>query len=124
MLTTCFVVSTPSPSSSSDPLSLMDATLSNWKILRWKTSLLKNSENIAFLKQLLDSYLGLLERLKDGSEEEILHVGELVQSVSLQSELMLTIDLVIYHIPGCRSEGPDLRSDPDPMDISVVGPQI
>lgn len=29
-------------------------------------------------EQLLDSYPGLLERLKDGSEEEILHVGELV----------------------------------------------
>ncbi|KAG1848781.1 hypothetical protein C8R48DRAFT_778721 [Suillus tomentosus] len=28
--------------------------------------------------QLLDSYPGLLERLKDGSEEEILHVGELI----------------------------------------------
>ncbi|KAG1765163.1 hypothetical protein EV702DRAFT_1204689 [Suillus placidus] len=27
--------------------------------------------------QILDSYPGLLERLKDGSEEEILHVGEL-----------------------------------------------
>ncbi|KAG1777572.1 hypothetical protein EV702DRAFT_969467 [Suillus placidus] len=29
-------------------------------------------------EQLLDSYPGLLERLKDGSEEEILHVGELI----------------------------------------------
>ncbi|KAG1899724.1 uncharacterized protein F5891DRAFT_953484 [Suillus fuscotomentosus] len=29
-------------------------------------------------EQLLDSYPGLLERLKGGSEEEILHVGELV----------------------------------------------
>ncbi|KAG1896202.1 uncharacterized protein F5891DRAFT_1130398 [Suillus fuscotomentosus] len=29
-------------------------------------------------KQLLDSYPGLLERLKNGSEEEILHVGELI----------------------------------------------
>ncbi|KAG1844080.1 hypothetical protein DFJ58DRAFT_731384 [Suillus subalutaceus] len=28
--------------------------------------------------------------------------------------------LVIYHIPGYRSEDPDLRSNPDPMDISVV----
>ncbi|KAG1906720.1 uncharacterized protein F5891DRAFT_1125542 [Suillus fuscotomentosus] len=29
-------------------------------------------------EQLLDSYPGLLERLKDGSEEEIIHVGELI----------------------------------------------
>ncbi|KAG1894632.1 uncharacterized protein F5891DRAFT_1130893 [Suillus fuscotomentosus] len=29
-------------------------------------------------EQLLESYPGLLERLKDGSEEEILHVGELI----------------------------------------------
>ncbi|KAG2141304.1 hypothetical protein DEU56DRAFT_734239 [Suillus clintonianus] len=29
-------------------------------------------------EQLLDSYPGLLDRLKDGSEEEILHVGELI----------------------------------------------
>ncbi|KAG1860338.1 hypothetical protein F4604DRAFT_1930222 [Suillus subluteus] len=29
-------------------------------------------------EQLLDSYPGLLEQLKDGSEEEILHVGELI----------------------------------------------
>ncbi|KAG1764151.1 hypothetical protein EDD22DRAFT_979141 [Suillus occidentalis] len=29
-------------------------------------------------EQLLDSYPGLLERLKNGSEEEILHVGELI----------------------------------------------
>ncbi|KAG1879046.1 hypothetical protein F4604DRAFT_1880062 [Suillus subluteus] len=29
-------------------------------------------------KQLLDSYPGLLERLRNGSEEEILHVGELI----------------------------------------------
>ncbi|KAG2097265.1 uncharacterized protein F5147DRAFT_747488 [Suillus discolor] len=29
-------------------------------------------------EQLLDSYPGLLERLKDGSEEQILHVGELI----------------------------------------------
>ncbi|KAG0703608.1 hypothetical protein DFH29DRAFT_874422, partial [Suillus ampliporus] len=29
-------------------------------------------------EQLLDSYPGLLERLKDGSEEEMLHVGELI----------------------------------------------
>ncbi|KAG1837997.1 hypothetical protein F4604DRAFT_1885625 [Suillus subluteus] len=29
-------------------------------------------------KQLLDSYPGLLERLKNGSEEDILHVGELI----------------------------------------------
>ncbi|KAG1848336.1 hypothetical protein DFJ58DRAFT_717101 [Suillus subalutaceus] len=29
-------------------------------------------------EQLLDSYPGLLERLKDGSKEEILHVGELI----------------------------------------------
>ncbi|KAG1853400.1 hypothetical protein F4604DRAFT_1536166, partial [Suillus subluteus] len=29
-------------------------------------------------EQLLDSYPGLLERLKGGSEEEILHVGELI----------------------------------------------
>ncbi|KAG1846036.1 hypothetical protein F4604DRAFT_1595159 [Suillus subluteus] len=29
-------------------------------------------------EQLLDSYPSLLERLKDGSEEEILHVGELI----------------------------------------------
>jgi hypothetical protein len=30
-------------------------------------------------EQLLDSYPGLLERLKNGSEEDILHVGELVR---------------------------------------------
>ena len=30
-------------------------------------------------EQLLESYPGLLERLKNGSEEEILHVGELVR---------------------------------------------
>ncbi|KAG2112776.1 hypothetical protein DEU56DRAFT_759593 [Suillus clintonianus] len=29
-------------------------------------------------EQLLDSYPGLLDRLKDGSDEEILHVGELI----------------------------------------------
>ncbi|KAG1724908.1 hypothetical protein EDB19DRAFT_1621948, partial [Suillus lakei] len=29
-------------------------------------------------KQLLDSYPGLLEQLRNGSEEEILHVGELI----------------------------------------------
>ncbi|KAG2138538.1 hypothetical protein DEU56DRAFT_912402 [Suillus clintonianus] len=29
-------------------------------------------------EQLIDSYPGLLDRLKDGSEEEILHVGELI----------------------------------------------
>ncbi|KAG1863295.1 hypothetical protein C8R48DRAFT_602829 [Suillus tomentosus] len=31
-----------------------------------------------FLLQLLESYPGLLERLRNGSEEEILHVGELI----------------------------------------------
>ncbi|KAG2365891.1 hypothetical protein BDR07DRAFT_1275902, partial [Suillus spraguei] len=29
-------------------------------------------------EKLLDSYLGLLERLKEGSEEELIHVGELI----------------------------------------------
>jgi hypothetical protein len=66
-----------------------------WKKLLWNTSPL--SEKIPPLsasslidsfgrerrehrvfEQLLDSYPGLLERLRNGSEEEILHVGELV----------------------------------------------
>ncbi|KAG2744375.1 hypothetical protein P692DRAFT_20744671 [Suillus brevipes Sb2] len=34
-------------------------------------------EHIVFEK-LLDSYPGLLQRLKDGSEEELLHIGELI----------------------------------------------
>ncbi|KAG2093353.1 uncharacterized protein F5147DRAFT_747948 [Suillus discolor] len=45
--------------------------------LLWKTSLLKRREHRVF-EQLLDSYPGLLERLKTGSEEEIIHVGELI----------------------------------------------
>ncbi|KIK32750.1 hypothetical protein CY34DRAFT_18832 [Suillus luteus UH-Slu-Lm8-n1] len=50
---------------------------SKWKILLWRTSLL--SEYIIIgLFILLDSYPGLLERLKTGSEEEIIHVGELI----------------------------------------------
>ncbi|KAG1798572.1 uncharacterized protein HD556DRAFT_1306024 [Suillus plorans] len=48
-------------------LSLMDATLVERE----------RREHHVF-GQLLDSYPGLLERLKDGSEEEILHVGELI----------------------------------------------
>jgi hypothetical protein len=42
-------------------------------------------------EQLLDSYPGLLERLKGGSEEEILHVGELVHFFSVQRERVLII---------------------------------
>ncbi|KAG2054381.1 hypothetical protein BDR06DRAFT_982439 [Suillus hirtellus] len=39
-------------------------------------SLLTNEHHV--FKQLLEFYPGLLERLKDGLEEEILHVGELI----------------------------------------------
>ncbi|KAG1839572.1 hypothetical protein DFJ58DRAFT_733296 [Suillus subalutaceus] len=43
-------------------------------------SLLTNAERREHrvFEQLIDSYPGLLDRLKDGSEEEILHVGELI----------------------------------------------
>lgn len=41
-------------------------------------------------EQLLDSYPGLLDRLKEGSEEEILHVGELVHLFFTSPELTLT----------------------------------
>ncbi|KAG2750961.1 hypothetical protein P692DRAFT_201839141 [Suillus brevipes Sb2] len=37
----------------------------------------KRREHLVFEK-LLDSYPGLLERLREGSEEEVLHVGELI----------------------------------------------
>ncbi|KAG0703966.1 hypothetical protein DFH29DRAFT_874071 [Suillus ampliporus] len=49
---------------------LEDAPLEEFSAEEWR-------EHHAF-EQLLDSYPGLLDRLKDGSEEEILHVGELI----------------------------------------------
>jgi hypothetical protein len=44
-------------------------------------------------EHLLESYPGLLERLQNGSEEELIHVGELVRVfvLFLCAEFMLTL---------------------------------
>jgi hypothetical protein len=76
-------------------LPMASSDWNKWKKHLWKTSLLSektsflsaNSWNNSFgsewqehhvFEQLLDSYPGLLEQLRNGLEEEILHVGELV----------------------------------------------
>ncbi|KAG2339467.1 hypothetical protein BDR05DRAFT_977700 [Suillus weaverae] len=49
---------------------LEDASIKDFPAEEWR-------EHLVFEK-LLDSYPGLLERLREGSEEEVLHVGELI----------------------------------------------
>jgi hypothetical protein len=45
----------------------------------WTDSFGRERREHRVFEQLLDSYPGLLERLRNGSEEEILHVGVLVR---------------------------------------------
>jgi hypothetical protein len=80
------------------PLSspMVSSDSNKWKTLLWRTYLLSENTLSSFpslstdvfgrdrrehrvFEQLLDSYPGLLERLQNGSEEEIIHVGELVR---------------------------------------------
>jgi hypothetical protein len=75
---------------------MVSSDSNKWKTLLWRTYLLSENTLSSFpslstdvfgrdrrehrvFEQLLDSYPGLLERLQNGSEEEIIHVGELVR---------------------------------------------
>ncbi|KAG2336581.1 hypothetical protein BDR05DRAFT_953266 [Suillus weaverae] len=62
-------------------------------------------EHLVFEK-LLDSYPGLLERLREGSEEEVLHVGELISkgASAARGTNKSTAHIVVVTVPGALIE--------------------